>query len=62
MSDINWTVTAPSREVKRVASNKLEHLDALEIKEGIAKGQKKFAEQYNAMRQTLIDNGLMKEK
>lgn len=59
---INWTVTEPTGKVKRVAEKKHPHLVELEIKEGIAKGQKAFAENYNSMRKMLLDNGLMESK
>ena len=62
VSGINWTVAGPTGKVKRVVEKKHPHLAEIEIKEGIAKGQKVFAENYNSMRKMLLDNGLMEDR
>lgn len=62
MPDVNWTVSEPTGKPKRVVEKKHPFLSELEIKEGIAKGQKAFAENYNSMRKMLMDNGLMEDR
>jgi hypothetical protein len=57
-----WTVTVGGEVVNSKPITKLKYREEIEITEDMPKGQKKFAETFNEMRQTLLDNGLMKDK
>lgn len=63
MEKIEWTVTEPNGEAKVVSNRKqLSYREEIEIDKDMAKGTKIFAEQYNEMRQRLIELGEMKSK
>lgn len=63
MSEVTWTVTAPSGEVKRVTVNqKLEHIPAMRIPEKATGAQVTGATNFNKMRQRLLDLGEMESK
>lgn len=63
MTEVTWTVTTPSGEVKRSSGNpKIEHYPAYAIDEKTPKGQVLGAKRFNAMRQRLLDLGEMESK
>jgi len=58
-----WTVTDASGEVQTPAPKKLlPHYKAIPITDDMTEGTRNFAEQFNAMRETLIEYKLMKAK
>lgn len=61
MESVSWTISEPNGEVK-VKSDKLPHVAKIRIVKDMSEGQREFAEQFNLMRQTLIDHGLMEPK
>lgn len=63
MSEVTWTVTEPSGEVKKVGKiEQLPYLEAFEVTDKTPKAQLVTINGWNSMRQCLIDNGLMKLK
>jgi hypothetical protein len=61
MSGVTWTVTESSGKVTR-QGKKMAHKAAFEINDKTPKGQVPVIEGWNAMRQCLIDNGLMESQ
>jgi hypothetical protein len=57
-----WVVTSGGGVVESKPKTKLKHREEIEVTDDMPKGQKKFAESFNEMRQTLIDHGLMNSK
>lgn len=64
MEEITWEISDGSVPVQKptVKTKQLPHYDAIDVTEGMPKGQKDFAVAFNLMRETLISNGLMKSK
>ena len=61
MSEVTWTVTAPSGEVK-TNGPKLAHRPAFKINDKTPDSQVAGAKSFNEMRQCLLDHGLMESK
>lgn len=63
MSEVTWTVTEPNGEAKTVGKKtQLAYLEAFESNSNTPKAQLVTINGWNAMRQCLLDNGLMKTK
>jgi len=63
MNEVTWTVTEPNGAVKMVGKQvQLPHYDAFEITKDTTKEMKVTIDRWNLMRQSLLDNGLMKSK
>lgn len=63
MSDITWTVTESSGEVKKVGNvEKIPFISQARTTSEMTDGQKEFIRLYNLMRNTLIKHGHMEEK
>lgn len=59
---VDWTISESSGEIKREKKEKLPFVPKLDISDKMKDSQKTFAEQYNLMRKTLMDNGLMNKR
>lgn len=59
-----WKITKGGARGAKAPAKKpaLPHYKEIPITKDMAEGTKAFAEQYNAMRAVLLDNGLMKAK
>ena len=62
MSNIGWDRLRQNAVVNNKPVEKMEHFDSVKVEKDASEGQKEFARRYNAMRNKLIEHGLMEKK